>query len=151
MKPAWFKDSIPLDPLIAPMVLFFQNHGIKTTQSCQGVGKGRMKSGHLYGRPTINFEASSTQFIKRVANLLRKHELDNGMQVGLMTGFFADKSATKNKPWYGQAQWIWTDEGDDYYKLEVYSRVIHLVDMTEIQSITRDHNEWVRAGRPELR
>lgn len=145
MRPTWFQDSIPLDPLIAPMVLFFQDHGIKTSQSCQGGG-----GTHLFGKPTITFRATTLKEIDRVARLLKSYELDTSLEVGLMTGFFSQVWEKR----YGRAQWIWTDETGNVpnpYQEFVYDRVIKLVDMKEIKSITMDHDKWVIAGRPMLR
>lgn len=133
MKPEWFKDSIPLDPLIAPMVLFFQNNGIKTTQSCEG------GVDHLYGRPTINFWASSMDYIEWVAELLKKNQLDTSLQVGLMAGFFSKKAQSEGhiNGWYGLAQWVWGRGDGNFYVEEIYPRVIELVDMKVIKSITQ--------------
>ena len=77
MRPDWFKDSIPLDTLIAPMVLFFQNNGIKTICSCQG------GEGHLHGKPTICFQAPSLDYITWVYDLLKRNELDTSLVIGL--------------------------------------------------------------------
>lgn len=142
MRPKWFRDSIPLDPLIAPMVLFFQQNGIETIQSCEG------GEGHLYGKPTITFVASTLKEIDRVAMLLKKNELDTSLEVGLMTGFFSVKHGMR----YGQAHWIWTTENGDgnHYKREVYDRVVKLVDMKKIKDITRDHAEWIASGYPTI-
>jgi len=137
----WFKDCIPLDPLIAPMVLFFNKNGITTTQSCQG-GKG-----HLYGCPTINFRARTLKEIDRVCNLLRDNDLDTSLEIGLMTGYFTrhdDGSEGRNPHWGGQAKWIWNGE-----KKRIYNRVIKLVDMKEIACITdgtQDRNLMKKLG-----
>jgi hypothetical protein len=145
MRPTWFNDSIPLDQLIAPMVLFFQNNGITTIQSCEGGG-----GTHLYGKPTITFKARTLKEIDRMNKLLHKNELDTSLEIGLMTGFFADV-----KGWgrYGLAQWIWTTEGGDgknYFKETVYDRVIDLVNMNEIKDITRDFVQWIAEGYPTI-
>jgi hypothetical protein len=135
VKPKWFGDSLPLDPLIAPMVLFLQNNGVVTTQSCQG-GKG-----HLWGRPTISFQASSKKYITEVSALLRDNGLDISAEVGLVTGYFADKYP-ETRGWYGQVQWIWEDEGYNY-KDVIYRQVIKLVDMKKIKPITAKNAGWV--------
>lgn len=137
MKPTWFKDSIPLDPLIAPMVLLFQNNGIKTWASCEG------GPGHLWGKPTITFHATKIKDIDRVVVLLEKNGLDFGSEVGLMRGFFTQKPEFKRG--YGLVQWIWDD-----YKSRIHDQVIEMVSVKEIQNITMNHEKWVRAGRPTL-
>lgn len=137
-EPKWFRDTIPLDTLIAPMVLFLQNNGITTTESCEG-GDYEV---HLYGRPTVRFEASNMQHIERVAALLKQNELDIGSMVGLNSGFFSQKDGQ-----FGLVQWIWKDS----YKEEIYPRILKLVDMKEVESITYDHEEWVKSGYPSIR
>jgi hypothetical protein len=147
MKPNWFHDTIPLDRWIAPMVLFFQNNGITTLQSCDGSSRY-----HLYGRPTITFQATKLKEIDKVAKLLKDNELDMSLEIGLMTGFFAPKIGIgiKGKR-YGQAQWIWTKEGKlNHYKEFVYNRVIKLVSMKEIQNITMDLDEWKQQGYKKI-
>lgn len=139
MKPKWFRDSIPLDPLIAPMVLFFQDHGIKTLESCQGGDKKY----HLYGRPTIRFAANSLKDVEDVTSLLTNNYIETGSMVGLIvaSSFFGGKDGA-----FGLAEWVWSN----HYKEKVYERVIKLVDMKQIESITRDHREWKKAGYPSI-
>ena len=146
MRPDWFHDSIPLDPLIAPLVLFFRNNRINTVQSCQGKMISSPSSDHLYGCPTISFEADSLNYISWVSSLLARNNLDNSLEVGLNTGFFSHKIGSMSG-WYGRAQWIWTET----YKEAVYDRVIKLVDMSSIESIVGDIDEWMKNSRPVLR
>jgi len=139
MRPDWFKASIPLDPLIAPMVLFFQENGIRTISSCQGV------HGHLYGLPTVSFQASTVRDIELVDRLLHENDLDTSLEIGLMIGYFARH---RDGP-YGQARWLWAN-GDNSYKTLVYDRVIKMVSMDKIKDIVMEHDEWVAAGYPRI-
>lgn len=140
MKPNWFRDTIPLDPLIAPMVLFFRNNGIITINSCEG------GINHLYGRPTIGFEASSLDDIDKVYSILHSNDLDTSLEIGLMTGYFSSKYGGR----YGKASWLWNGEEEPLFKELVYDRVIQLVDMNNIEYITHDLDKWRQMGRPSF-
>lgn len=133
----WFRDGIPLDPLIAPMVFFLNDHGVKTTNSCQGGYK------HLEGRPSIMFQASSRQEIVRVYKLLKKYELDRSVEVGLITGFFGCHMASNKSPWYGKVAWLWGVSDGDVYKKIVYPAVLKLVKMDEAMIATSEYlKKW---------
>ena len=134
-KREWFRDSIPLDPLIAPMVFFLNDHGIRTINSCQG------GPNHLYGRPTIGFEAESREEITRVYELLRDNDLHCSAQVCLETGFFQWAGMPS---WRGQVSWLWED-GDkmDTYRNEVYPGVMELVKMEKSMIATPEYlTKW---------